>query len=89
MGDASTELVTALDAGHGGKHNGAMCYRGILREADLNIAVAKAAKRRRPELFLLMAFMTGFSARPALFLFFLLSVFIGTFRAGLIVRVVG
>jgi N-acetylmuramoyl-L-alanine amidase len=53
MGDASVEIVTALDAGHGGKNSGAVCYRGILREADLNRAVAHAAKQMRPGLALI------------------------------------
>jgi len=46
-------IVTAPDGGHGGKDSGAYCYRGILREADLNRAVVHAAKRRRPELLLI------------------------------------
>ena len=53
MGDASTELVTAIDASHGGRDGGTTCYRGILRESDLTIAIARAAKRRRPELFMI------------------------------------
>ncbi len=57
-------------------------------------ASAKAHRRLnplflgRPERFQLMAFMTWFSARLTLFLYFLISIFIGIFRAGLIVRAV-
>lgn len=45
--------VTAIDPGHGGDHNGAMCYRGILREADLTRAVAHRSRDLRSDLVLL------------------------------------